>query len=128
MIRLKVARTIKTKNSTIGEMSINGQPFCFTLEDPIRDTKIAGETAIPAGVYKVIVNMSTRFKKEMPLLLAVPGFEGVRIHTGNYPRDTEGCLLVGMQKGQDCLMSSKLAYDALMAKLKGQTDITIEIC
>jgi len=72
--------------------------ICHTLEDVQRDVKIAGKTAIGWGMYKLIVSMSNRFKKRLPLLLDVPNFAGVRIHGGNDETDTEGCILVGTRK------------------------------
>ncbi len=103
-MELTVHRHTLTAHSTIGLLSVDGTPFCTTLEDPVRPAreKVWGDTAIPAGRYGVIVNQSTRFSEKaghpvfLPLLVAVPGFEGVRIHSGNRPEDTEGCLLVGV--------------------------------
>jgi hypothetical protein len=80
---------------TIGKMYIDGIDTCYTLEDVVREEKIYGETAIPTGTYKVIINFSNRFQQLMPLLLDVPEFEGVRIHPGNTDKDTHGCILVG---------------------------------
>lgn len=126
-MEIKVIRKELTKQSTIGEMWIDGSFFCYTLEDVVRDVKVYGETAIPYGVYKVIVNMSNRFKRDMPLLIDVPGFEGVRIHNGNTDKDTHGCILVGMTKGVDFIGMSKVAFNKLMEKLKDQTKISIQI-
>ena len=56
------------------------------------------ETAIPEGVYEVIVNVSAKFKRKLPLLLDVPYFTGIRIHRGNTDKDTSGCILVGENK------------------------------
>ena len=126
-MKIVVVRDTFTENSTIGKMLIDGAFFCYTLEDTIRDTKIAGETAIPYGTYKVIVNMSNRFKRLMPLLLNVPNFEGVRIHAGNVKADTHGCILVGATKGKDFIGDSKVTFNKLMTKLNGVKDITLEI-
>ena len=126
-MKIVVVRDTFTENSTIGKMLIDGAFFCYTLEDTIRDTKIAGETAIPYGTYKVIVNMSNRFKRLMPLLLDVKGFEGVRIHNGNTKEHTHGCILVGATKSKDFIGDSKVTFNKLMAKLNGVKDITLEI-
>lgn len=109
--------------STIGELSINGIPECFVLEDSVRDIKIDGKTAIPYGRYKIVVTKSNRFSKMaghdvyLPLLLNVPNYEGVRIHTGNKPEDTEGCLLPGTEKGTNQVMNSKTAFIKLNDKI-----------
>lgn len=126
-MKVVVVRDTFTENSTIGKMLIDGAFFCYTLEDTIRDTKIAGETAIPYGTYKVIVNMSNRFKRLMPLLLNVPNFEGVRIHNGNTKEHTHGCILVGATKSKDFIGDSKVTFNKLMTKLNGVKDITLEV-
>ena len=90
-------------------MFIDGSHL-FTLEDVdrklsqdddlshVKDIKVFGKTAIPYGRYEVVMTFSNRFKKMMPLLLNVKGFEGVRIHSGNTDEDTEGCILIGYKK------------------------------
>jgi hypothetical protein len=115
---LKVLRKELTARSTIGELHVDGKFECFTLEDAVRPVKIKGVTAIPAGVYEVVVNFSERFKRPLPLLLNVPNFDGVRIHAGNTDADTEGCLLVGRTKAADFIGGSRPAFDALFAKIQ----------
>lgn len=95
---LTLKRTYLLDNYTIGELYIEGEYYCDTLEDTVREEKIAGKTAIPYGKYEVIVNRSPRFKRDLPLLLDVPNFEGIRIHRGNTDEDTSGCILVGENK------------------------------
>ena len=127
-MELKLNRKTYTKNSTIGELIINGVFFCHTLEDVIRDanrngnfdgveSKVHSKTGILAGKYEVIINMSTRFKKIMPLLLDTPFFKGIRIHNGNTPEHTEGCILVGSTKSVDFVGGSVDAYTRLMIRL-----------
>ena len=121
-MELQVKRTDFTDNSTIGELSVNGQFECYTLEDKVRPVKIAGKTAIPAGRYEVIIDFSQRFGRLLPLLLNVPDFEGVRIHPGNAAADTEGCILVGEEKSQDFVGQSRAAFDRLFAKLSAAAE------
>ena len=98
-----------------------------TLEDKVRDIKIKDKTAIPCGTYKVQITYSNRFKKMMPLLLNVPGFDGIRIHSGNTSEDTSGCVLVGQNKVKGKLVNSKMIYEMLMVKLNKEKDIEIII-
>ena len=101
-----------TPKSTIGIMHIDGIEVCFTLEDalPKDGIKIPGLTCIPAGKYKVIMDMSTRFKCLMPHILNVPGFDGIRIHAGNTAASTNGCVLVGLGRQVDMITLSHDAF------------------
>lgn len=118
MTRLAVRRRWFSDRSTIGELRIDGEFFCYTLEDAERMEKIAGETAIPAGEYEVRMTYSPRFKQAMPILLDVPNFDGVRIHWGNTPDDTEGCLLLGTTRGADFIGNSREAFNSFMVALR----------
>ena len=126
-MEIEVKRTTFTDNSTIGEMYLNGRFFCYTLEDKVRDVKIDNETAIPTGEYGVIINMSNRFKRLMPLILNVKNFTGVRIHNGNSKKDTSGCILVGKTKGVDFIGDSVKAFNELMVILKNEKTIKLTI-
>lgn len=127
-MNLKLIRKDFTDKSTIGELYVDNQFECYVLEDAVRETKLAGITAIPYGTYLVTITYSNRFGKDMPLLNNVPNFSGVRIHSGNTDKDTEGCLLVGTGKGVNIITQSKLAFDKLFPKLKEAKDeIRIEI-
>ena len=124
-MELKLERTWKSDVCTIGILTVDGNADFFTLEDVEREIpgkivaewKVDGKTAIPRGKYKVEITYSPRFKRHMPEVLDVPGFAGVRIHAGNVASHTEGCILVGMSKGPDCIYESKKAYDSLYIKL-----------
>lgn len=127
---LKLVREAYTKDSTIGKLYVDGVFTCYTLEDAVRDKKIKNVTAIPAGKYKVIIDFSNRFKQLMPLLLNVPNYQGVRIHPGNYSKDTEGCILVGSTKGINFIGNSRTAYTSLLVRMKKAIEtksISIEI-
>lgn len=129
-MEILVNRRKKTKISTISDVLIDGVFFCFGLEDldrglnqkmpitEIRQKKVFGQTAIPAGRYEIIINFSNRFQQYMPLLLNVPGFEGVRIHAGNKAANTEGCLLLGQTEGVDFIGNSRLAYRSFLSRLR----------
>jgi hypothetical protein len=96
-IRIELVRSTFGPNTSTGDLYADGVWQCFTLEDRVRPAgvKVKGETAIPEGVYRLIVTPSPRFKRRLPLLTDVPGFDGIRIHPGNSHKDTEGCILVG---------------------------------
>lgn len=117
-MKIEVIRNQLTSVSTIGSMYVNGMWECYTLEDVVRKgPKVPGQTAIPEGTYGVRVTFSNRFKRDLPLLDNVPGFEGVRIHSGNSDVDTEGCLLVGRAKSIDRIYNSRDAFDTLYSKI-----------
>ena len=130
-MRIVVKRTFKGKDYTIGKLYINGDYFCDTLEDVVRDgEKVYGKTAIPEGTYTIVLTMSNRFKKILPLLLQVPKFEGVRIHSGNTAADTEGCILVGKNTEKGKVLESRAVFAQLMKRLESvenKENITIEI-
>lgn len=141
-MKLKLERKYFKDNYTIGNLYINGDFFSNTLEDKNRDinrngvfdngeVKIYGDTCIPFGIYKVIVNKSPKFKRELPRLLNVPSFEGVLIHRGNTNKDTAGCILVGENKAVGKVLNSTYYEEKLVKILKevitkGE-EITIEI-
>lgn len=100
-MELKVVRSIMNDNSTLGKMYMNDEFFAYTCEDTVRhingdiSKKIKGKTAIDAGRYEVVVSHSGHFGKELPLLLNVPCFDGIRIHGGNTADNSLGCILIG---------------------------------
>jgi len=136
---LELRRDTYTKKSTIGRLYLNDVYFCNTLEDVCRDlnkdgdlkdsgeSKVFGETAIPAGTYKFMINMSNRFKTMMPLLMNVEGFEAIRIHSGNTDIDTHGCILLGLTRTRDGIGQSKLAFIKLMEHLSKYNQFEIII-
>lgn len=135
-MNLRLIREPSKDGCTLGSLYIDGHWQCWTLEDPIREIpgqpvsawKVKGDTAIPAGRYRVIRSRSPRFGKVLPLLEHVPGFDGIRIHAGNRSADTEGCLLPGRARGTGMVMESRLAFEALDAKIRAATgDVWIEI-
>jgi len=97
-MELKLHRIFHNEKYTIGKLFINGVYFSDTIEDVERDIKIQNETAISKGRYQVIVNMSNRFKRMLPLLIDVPNFEGIRIHNGKDQNSSSGCIIVGENK------------------------------
>lgn len=118
-MKLKLTRTWPDAACTIGTLSVDGVMECYTLEDVVRTgPKVFGQTAIPAGTYGVIITFSPHFQRDLPLLVDVPNFEGVRIHPGNTAADTEGCILVGVDKLADSIGHSRVAFEALFPKIQ----------
>ena len=128
-MEILAVRTTYTDKSTISKVYVEGEFECYFLEDPVRDgLKVYGETAIPEGRYEIVVTYSNRFKRKLPLLLNVPNYVGVRIHIGNTPQDTEGCLLPGTHAGIDCVSGSRIAFDKLFNKISNADEkVFIEI-
>lgn len=135
-MKLRIERRVKGDAYTIGTLYVNGDRFCDTLEDRVRnlaggEAKVPGETAIPEGRYQVIVNRSPKFGRDLPRLLDVPMFEGVLIHRGNTAEDSAGCILVGENKVEGKVINSTPYEEKLVALCKaalaeGET-IEIEI-
>ena len=140
-MNIKVIREERTELSTIGSLYVNGQFFCYTLEDKdrglkqsdsllfINAKKIFGLTAIPSGLYKLIVNQSPKFKRLLPRILDIKGFDGVLLHRGNSASDSLGCILIGYKKGENSIFESTKAEADLVDKLmKHNAELhTIEI-
>lgn len=117
ILKIEIKRVAEKADYTIGHLYIEGQYYCDTLEDAVRPEKIQGKTNIPEGTYKVVMTMSNRFKKIMPLLLDVPNYAGVRIHSGNTAKDTEGCILLGKNTQIGMVTDSRLWVKAFYSKL-----------
>lgn len=126
---------------TIGALGSVGIYQYNTVEDTVRKLsnctqttctgKIAGKTAIPAGRYEIRDTYSPRFKKHVLELVGVPGFQGVRIHSGNTADDTEGCLILGLKGTEFGVAESRAAMakfnaDVRKALAKGRVFIVIE--
>lgn len=94
-MKLELFRVKSGDDTTLGSLFVDDLFFCYTLEDEVQAVKIYGETAIPVGEYKVGITFSQKFQKDMLAVFDVPGFTGIRIHSGNNADDTLGCILVG---------------------------------
>lgn len=138
-MKLKLVRTIGTAGFTEGKLYVDDEFECFTVEDADRKlesggVKIQNKTAIPRGTYNVTITMSNRFKRFLPLVEDVEGFEGIRIHSGNSSKDTEGCIIVGAineSYDDDWVGASKVAFDRLFPKIKSalsrKQKVTLEV-
>lgn len=140
-MKLKLKRIALLEEYTIGKLYIDDVYFCDTLEDKVRDynkdgdlldqgeEKIWGQTAIPYGTYKVILNLSPKFKRILPRLQNVKHFDGILIHRGNKAKDTHGCILVGKNTETGTVTNStyyeKLLVDKMVAS--GLDTFQIEI-
>lgn len=116
---------------TPGDLFVDGVRFCATLEDVERPAgeKVAGETAIPTGRYRVVLEYSAKFKRLLPEIKDVPNFTEVKFHRGNTTRDTAGCPLVGLSRVGLVLAASKAAEEQLVERLRiagGACDLVVE--
>lgn len=120
-MKIKVERFYFTEKCTIGKLTLPDGWTCYTLEDKFRDDgiKVLGQTAIPYGVYEVVIDFSGKFRRPMPHILNVPSFQGIRIHWGNTSSDTEGCLLLGTtcDKTHGFVGGSRAAFQVFFEKL-----------
>jgi hypothetical protein len=139
-VKLTLNRNPSGVSCTIGDLLVDGEFLCHTLEDVIREVegqpveawKVPGRTAIPAGDYAFEITYSKRFQRDVPRLIDVPGFTYIEIHPGNTDADTAGCILVGQWLGGEQIANSRKAFEALMdvleiANIAKQT-LSIEVC
>ena len=153
-MELIVDRKWKKDTYTISNLTIDGKWFCNILEDTdrglddsmsvaeIKKLKKPSITAIPRGTYEVTLDVvshkystNTFYKQvcngKVPRLLNVKGFEGILIHAGNSSKDSEGCLLVGVNKVKGQVLNSRETFKELYKLLKDKHDkgekITIKI-
>ena len=129
-MKIDVIRKNLNDDCTIGEMLVNGNHECYTLEPTVRPVgaeKVFGKTAIPYGTYRVITSFSGHFQRDMPLLVGVPNFDEVRIHPGNTAANTEGCCLVGESESAESIGQSVLAFDALWPKIRDAVESGEEV-
>lgn len=122
-MEITLKRIARRPGYTIGRMSIDGRYFCDTLEPQWRNyelgaKKVPGKSAVPEGRYRVLVTWSPRFSRWLPLLVGVPRFEGVRIHSGNTQADTQGCILVGRNTEVGRVCQSRMWMNTLMAWIR----------
>lgn len=101
-MKLTITRDILTPNWTLGVMHVDGLFYGYVVEDYDRlhhgEAKVKARTAIPAGTYDVRFTWSPKFNRNVPEVMHVPGFQGIRIHAGNDADDTEGCILPGLRR------------------------------
>lgn len=143
-MKLTLKRKFFGSAYTIGDLFIDGVFFCNTIEDVVRclpaacpntpkgrnctcKEKVYAETAIPAGLYKVTMEYSPRFKRRLPLLHDIPHFIGILIHSGNTQRDSAGCLIVGFNTVKGMVTNSRATSDKLNTILAKEKEITIQI-
>lgn len=133
MLLIEFVRDTYSDIDTFSKVYLNGEYFCEGLEDCDRylelypERKVYGKTAIPIGRYKVLYTWSNRFQKPMPELLAVPGFNGVRIHGGNTHLDTDGCPLVGSSRGEHRINNSRPAREELYSRVQSALTMGEEV-
>ena len=130
-INLLIIRDTFTEESTIGELYLNGEWLCDTLELPYRDNQ-RSISCIPAGQYKVRLRTAKESSTRNYLHLLVEDVKDrkyILVHIGNFPKDTRGCILVGIGREQDLVKNSTLAMDLLMKEILnlGGTNINLII-
>ena len=132
-MKLILTRIARKAEYTIGRLEDeNGKKICDTLEPIWRnydggEMKIPRKSAIPEGTYRVVITKSQRFGRYLPLLVGVPGFEGVRIHSGNTNKDTEGCILVGQNLQVGKVFWSRITLEKLMKLIENEKVIYLTI-
>ena len=117
---ITVLRFDYSKNHTKSIIFVNDQFFCFGMEpeNKFNNTIKGQRDLIPEGTYPIILSKSPKFKRILPEILNVPNNSGIRIHAGNFPSDTSGCLILGAYFGDNILFNSKKKVDEFIKILK----------
>ncbi|MGM9720917.1 MAG: DUF5675 family protein [Prevotella sp.] len=133
MKKLTLKRIAKKADYTIGRLEDEtGNRICDTLEPTWRnykggELKVPRKSAVPEGTYPVVITKSKKFGKYLPLLVGVPGFEGIRIHSGNTVNDTEGCILVGQNLEKGKVLMSRITLERLMKLIENEKRVFLTI-
>ena len=118
-VNLLLIRDTFTKESTIGKLYINGESFCDTLENPYINNE-RNISCIPEGQYKVRLRLprESATRDYLHLLVKdVPNRDWILFHIGNYPSQTQGCILVGNGREQNVVNNSRLAMDLVIKEI-----------
>jgi hypothetical protein len=133
-MKITIKTIYKGENYIISNMYLNGVFFTNTIEDKIRDLnndgdlndpgeeKVYGKTAIPKGIYTLILNYSPKFKRILPRILNVPHFDGILIHNGVDENSSAGCLILGDNKIKGQVTNSKKRLEEFITKLLDSGD------
>lgn len=123
-LKLLLKRQVLNEHYTMGELFVDGDYYCDTLEPPISADK---HPAIIPGTYNVQMFPSQKFRALRPILIGVIGRSGILIHEGNYVRNTQGCILVGQNIGRGRLQNSKEKLSPLARWIKDSLKRDIEV-
>ena len=117
---LVLKRIFQNDKYTIGKLYLNDTYLCDTLEPP----KYVNHPCIDKGTYRIGYQYSNKFGQNMPFLLSVNGRVGIMIHPGNYPRETQGCILVGRNLQKGSVSNSKKTFDNVNSIIQGVVNLT----
>ena len=138
-MHINIQRIASVPGATYGALHVDGEFLCWTLEDPIRDVKVSGDTAIPPGTYPVIWRKwgkwAKRFQDRYGVpgsleICEVPGFSAVLFHNGNTPKDTRGCILLGLKAGspsRPAVLSSMDAVKEFVYRVRDSVPLSVTI-
>lgn len=117
-----IIRTKFDEKWTEGKLYIDEKYICDTLEDKDRGLddsmteddilkkKVYGKTCIPYGRYKLTIDYSNKFKKDLIKINSVKGFDGTRIHSLNTAEESLGCVGVGVKLKDGYITKSRDTY------------------
>ena len=132
-MKLIIRRYKDIYDGTLGKFELTGVNTVlmtgYTLESAGPDTTARGkDRRIPAGLYQVAWHKSPKFNRVVPVLFneQVPKDRYIEIHAGNYPKHTEGCILVGKWANDEGVFESVKTLEALLSFIGGK-DLEVEI-
>jgi len=124
-MKIAVGRDIYSTLSVQGQLYLDDAHECFTLEPSVK-TDGTKPRAIPNGTFPLTIRWSWKFKRHVPHVENVPGFDAIEQHIGNFPEDTDACTLVGQVRGPqpNFIGRSLVAFTQLMQKYLAVATLT----
>lgn len=117
---LQLVRDDSQPHCMLGTLRLPSGCVLHTIERPWKGNE-RGVSCIPAGTYRVRYTMSKRFSRKLYEVADVPGRSGIRIHAANWASQLEGCIALGVTRGQGLVLQSRIALQRFHDEMEGES-------